>query len=157
MAKRLINGYPDGFFRPDNPITRTEFTKILVLSLNLGLVSPSQAQFTDVSPDFWGYPYVETAAAAGIINGVGQGLFAPGNNITRADMATMIGRALPLAPQDTLSFTDAAEIPQYARGFVGAASAKGILQGFPDGSFRPLNNATRAETAAMILRIITLP
>lgn len=157
VTKGLINGYPDGFFRPDNPITRAEFTKILALALNLGLVAPSEAQFSDVPQDFWGYPYVETAAAAGIVNGVGQGLFEPGRNITRADLALMIGRALGLTPQSVEQFSDAAQIPAYAAGMVGAVSAKEIVTGYPDGSFRPLNPATRAEAATMIFRMLSNP
>jgi hypothetical protein len=156
LAKlRLVNGYPDGFYRPDNPVTRMEFTKILVLALGLDQEIPSQVRFADVGTNHWGFIYVEAAAYAGIVNGVGEGQFAPERNITRAEIATMISRALKLKPQ-TPSFTDAASIPPYAVGMVGAASIKGIVKGYPDGTFRPANLATRAEAAAMIDRMLAL-
>lgn len=153
----LINGYPDGLFHPDNPITRAEFTKILVLALNLELINPPQPQFSDVPQDFWGFTYIETAQAKGIVKGIGQGEFAPQRNITRAEIVTMIGRALNLESVENLPFSDKNEIPDFASGFVGAVTAKGIVNGFPDGTFRPANLATRAEAATMIWRMLSLP
>lgn len=152
----LINGYPDGFFRPDQPISRAEFTKILVLALRLQLISPSQPSFTDAPSDLWAYNYVETAVAAGIVNGVGDGQFAPNREINRSEIAVMIGRAMNLPPGTASQFSDASEIPAWAVEMVGAVSAKGIIQGYPDGSFRPLNLATRAEAAVMVFRMLSL-
>lgn len=152
----LINGYPDGFFRPDQPISRTEFTKVLVLALQLQLISPSQPSFTDVPSDLWAYRYVETAVAAGIVNGVGEGQFAPNREINRSEIAVMIGRAMNLPPGTVNQFSDASEIPAWAVEMVGAVSGKGVVKGYPDGTFLPSNPATRAEAAVMVDRMLSL-
>jgi len=153
----IINGYPDGLFRPDSKITRAEFTKIIVSALHLELQASPSPTFLDVGEDHWALKYIEAAAERGIVKGIGEGKFAPERNITRAEMATMIARALGLSPEEgNIPFTDAVDIPEYARGYVFAVSAKGIITGYPDGTFRPYNDATRAEAATMIFRMLSL-
>ena len=153
----LVNGYPDGFFRPDNPITRAEFAKILIKALKIELLATPSPTFSDVPQDHWAFPYVETAAENGIVKGIGEGLFAPERNITRAEIATMIARALGLVPSvESPSFADADQIPEFAREAVAAVSARDIVRGYPDGTFRPQENATRAEAAVMIFRSLSL-
>ena len=153
----IVSGYPDGLFRPDSEITRAEFTKIIVSALHLELQASPSPTFLDVGEDHWALKYIEAAAEKGIVKGIGEGKFAPERNITRAEMATMIARALGLSPEErNAPFTDAVDIPEYARGYVFAVSAKGIITGYPDGTFRPFNNATRAEAATMIFRMLSL-
>lgn len=153
----LVNGYPDGFFRPDNPITRAEFTKILIKALKIELLAAASPTFSDVPQDHWAFPYVETAAENGIVKGIGEGLFASERNITRAEIATMIARAFSFVPSgESPSFADADQIPEFAREAVAAVGARDIVQGYPDGTFRPQENATRAEAAVMIFRSLSL-
>lgn len=156
LALKIISGYPDGLFRPEGNITRVEFTKMVVTALKLELYNPTTSTFKDAPPEFWGFPYIETAAKDGIVNGVGEGLFAPDRGITRSDISVIVARALKLTGGSPLTFADTNLIPDYALDFVSAAVQAGIVKGYPDNTFRPLNNATRAEAAVMMLRMLSL-
>lgn len=152
--KGIVKGYPDGLFHPERSITRAEFCKLIVLALGLETKTQSSETFQDVPLSHWAASYVQAAFEAGIVKGRGEGLFAPEDNITRAEMATMIGRALNLDPSGTSIFVDSADIPEYARGYVASCAERGIIKGYPDGSFRPLGLANRAEACTIVLRLI---
>ena len=154
VSMGIVNGYPDGLFRPEGKITRAEFTKMVVLALELKLENPQQATFSDVPNSFWGFPYIEAAYKAGIVKGVGEGQFAPDRQVTRAEIAAMVVRALKLPPGPPVLFQDADQIPSFAVELVGAAVQVGIIKGYPDNTFRPLNDATRAEASVMIVRMV---
>jgi hypothetical protein len=128
-------------------------SKVLKLSAH----SPSVPDFSDVSSGDWFYSSVESAVYAGIIKGNGNGTFAPGDPITREELACILVQASGSPSQvaanvDTkTNFTDDTGISVWARGFVVvAAQNDGLLKGYPDGSFRPQGYATRAEACAMI-------
>jgi len=90
-ARGIINGRGGGLFVPDDSMTRAEFATIVVRGL--GLTPAADDAFTDVSGNAWYAPYVGTAHACGIVNGVGGGLFLPGGTITRQEAAAMVARA----------------------------------------------------------------
>jgi hypothetical protein len=106
-----------------------------------------------VSTEHWAFSYIQTAFANGIVKGRGESIFDPEALITRAEMATMVGRALNLSSTTPLSFLDNKEIPNFARDYVSALQEAGIITGFPDGTFRPQSQATRAEACAILCRI----
>lgn len=81
--------------------------------------------------------------------------FAPDEPITREQAAAVIGRALDLAGGINLGFADRNEISDYAKMYVSVCAEKGIIEGYDDGTFRPLNNITRAETAAILSRCVS--
>lgn len=92
-AKYVVRGYPDGTFRPGELVTRAEFVAMLVRAV--GLRAPATApRFPDVSDQDWFYSDVAAAAAAGIVEGRSDGLFHPGEAVTRQEAAVMIARAL---------------------------------------------------------------
>lgn len=140
MNAGVISGYPDGSFRPDKTVTRAEFTVMLVKALKLEPKAGSAFKDT---------------AAHGLISGYDQNTFGPDNLITREQAAVIIARAAQLEAEDqTLNFTDTQKISPWALPGVTAAVSKSYLSGYPDNSFRPQGNTTRAEAAAIISKLL---
>src|SRR5659263_122016 len=94
VDRGIIKGYPDGTFKPENPITRAEFCTIITSALvDDGVITEyvtTTGTFTDVPADLWSVKYIETAYANGFVLGKGNGLFDPEANITRQEMARII-------------------------------------------------------------------
>lgn len=154
VATGIASGYPDGSFKPEQFITRGEFTKLLVEGL--GLASSSKAlEFSDADAiPQWAQAYVQAAVDAEIITGYQDGSFRAGGNITRAEMAVMITKALDLELEaaETLSFVDADRIPSYAQERVATAVKHGLVQGLGNDRFGANEPATRAQAVAIVLR-----
>ena len=92
----IVNGYPDGTFRPNAPITRAEMAKIIALFAKL---EPSAERFPDTA-GHWAEPYIRLAAGSGWTEGYPDGTFRPDRAITRAETVTMIDRVLERVPKD---------------------------------------------------------
>lgn len=153
VSKNIINGRGNGKFEPNADITRAEFIKIVVMAL--GLQAEAGPSFNDVNPSSWYAPTVCAAKSAGIIFGDDNNNFNPDDNISRQDMATILYRAYNIRNDGVAGeFTDHNEISDYAKDAVSALSGKGIINGMGDGSFAPLANATRAQAAQVIYKII---
>ena len=109
------------------------------------------AQFTDVKEGAWYYDYVMQAAAAGIVNGKGNGIFDPEGNVTRRDFALMTARMLNA---DTSSYTTSpfkdVNDNDYALGAIAYCYDKKIIGGYEDGTFRPDANISREEAAKIV-------
>ena len=156
----VVNGKEEGLFYPNDNVTRAEFVKILVGALEYaGRIDTENVScsFADVPETEWYYAPVAAAVNAGIVTGVSDTEFAPNANITRQDMALMLTRAADAAGIELRSgaettFTDEASIAGYALDAVKTMSRAGIVNGFDDGSFMPMNNATRAQAAVVIYR-----
>ena len=125
--------------------------------------SPTQgaAPFTDVTTTSTPYAQaINFLAAAGVVNGVGGGLYDPNAPVTRAEMAKLVVDMLGDAnfasalSYTTPSFTDASSIPSWAIGDVNLAASLGIIDGFPNGSFEPNADVTLAQAVAMVLRAL---
>jgi uncharacterized repeat protein (TIGR01451 family) len=151
-----ITGYPDGTLRPGNPITRAEFCACLDKALKLQAYNPQSPGFIDITPDDWYYGSVESAVYARIANGYGNNNFAPARPITREELACILVNALGRQSEamsgmnSSTGFTDDPSISPWARGFVVLAVKDDLLKGYPNGSFNPQGDATRAEACAMI-------
>jgi len=151
--KGAVSGYKDGSFRPDDPITRAEFITILVKALDLHATVTAQ-NFSDTA-DHWAQENIATAASLGIAGGYADGSFKPDELITREQMAVMAVKAAGVtAGFGETAFTDNEEISFWAKGSVLAAVDAGIMTGYPDNTFRPQGNATRAEAVCVILNLI---
>jgi hypothetical protein len=149
----VVNGFPDGMFRPDQAVSRAQFVKMLDLVLGLQPAG-GQTPFADVPPSAWYAPYVAAAVQAGIVEGLTPTSFGPDDPVTREQLAVLLARALKLTQAATLHFTDNALIDAWATGGVEEAVAAGYINGFPDGSFRPLATATRAQAATVLARVL---
>lgn len=153
--KGIVNGNPDGTFAPNNNITRAEFVKLLATAISID-ASDVSVPFGDVSADSWYAPYVSAAYKWGVVKGDENGKFYPEAFITRQDMVAMLYRAVGGQwNDDTISFTDADSISDYAKDAVSYFNSIGVVNGFEDGSFGPLRNATRAEAAMIFYKLIT--
>ncbi|WP_340025425.1 S-layer homology domain-containing protein [Paenibacillus sp. FSL K6-1096] len=158
-AKGAIEGVGNGNFAPKSNVTRAEFAKMLIRALNLENNSAKHS-FSDVSSTAWYAPYVAVAAEKGIITGRSAAQFDPSATITRAEMATMIARAVkaqkPEAATNASSlskFSDAGKIAASLKDGVAFAASNNLVIGNA-GKFNPNNTATRAEAAVIIYRTI---
>lgn len=149
-AKGVVNGMNGDNFVPDAPVTREQFVKMLFAILNIEAEASSESVFNDVENDMWYTPYINTAVTKGIINGISDKEFGVGRYASRQDLCTMLYRAIELKASTYKEFSDGDSISDYAYDAVGVLSSKGIVNGYPDGSFKPLANCTRAEAATMI-------
>lgn len=160
-AKGAIEGKSEGKFVPQDKVTRAEFAKMLIRALDLENGSATET-FADVDSDDWFAPYVSAAAQLEIINGRSATKFDPNATITRAEMATMIARALKVSRGATdvadvnaalKGFADAGNINATLKDGVAFAASHNIVVGNA-GKFLPKNNATRAEAAVIIYRAL---
>lgn len=160
-AKGIVQGKEAGLYYPSDNVTRAEFAKMLILGLELEDKKAS-VSFSDVAANSWAAPYIAAAQKRGIITGVGGNQFKPNDPITRAEMATMIARAMKIARgvQDAADidaalemFADADTIHPTLRAGVALAAQEGIVIG-SYGKFNPNGRATRAEAAVMIYRLL---
>jgi hypothetical protein len=145
-------------FDADAPLTRGMLAAILYRFAGEPDISGLENPFEDIAEDDWYYGAVIWAAHNGITEGDGGGLFNPGQNITREQIAVMIyryaqasGLTLPEISGGA-DFFDAEEISDWAHDAVSAVRRAGIISGKPGGFFDPSGNAARAEAAAILLR-----
>lgn len=151
-SQGVLNGYQDGSFRPDNPVTRAELAKIIAVAFNISGTTGNS--FTDVSDDSWYASYVNSMASAGVINGY-DGRFNPDQNVSRQDAALMLHRAMSRTHQIGIGyvfFADETSISEYASQEISALAEIGIITGNAQKMFMPLSNLTRGEAAALISR-----
>lgn len=157
--KEIILGDEKNNFNPENYITRAETVKLLCLAFDFQVQSGAGQSFEDVIKDSWYFDYVNTFKSESLIKGDLNNNFNPENNITREDLSVLIYRVMQKKGTELnsldLVFSDKDSVSEYAVEAVSALSGNGIINGFSDGSFRPKANATRAETAALIHRILT--
>lgn len=161
-SKGYFNGTSETTFAPAENMTRAMFVTVL-FRFDGAKGDRSQSAFTDVAPGQWYTDAINWAAANRIVDGVGNGKFAPNDPITRAQMCTMIERYLALykkAWKVTLPETgsvsvmvDENAIPAYALAAVKQCQRHGLVNGFEDGTFRPNELSTRAQVAAVIYRM----
>jgi hypothetical protein len=149
----IINGYSDSTFRPNNTLTRAQAAIMIVRAAGISTDGVSSS-FTDVPPTHAAYKFISAAYQAGIINGYSDGTFKPNANVTRAQIAIMVQRAFNVqASGIVMSFTDVPE--GYApKKFIETLASQKIVNGYSDGTFRPLNNVTRAQFSTMIYNAI---
>jgi hypothetical protein len=152
VSKGAITGYPDGTFRPDAAITRAEFLAVLMKAQ--GRTGSKATGFTDIN-SHWAHDLIETAYYNGIILNQDGGAFRPDELITREEMAAMIDRSLAYASaKENLTFADKDKISPWAAQAIQNLYEHGLISGYPDGTFRPKGDATRAEAVTMLLKTI---
>ncbi|MBR5507484.1 MAG: S-layer homology domain-containing protein [Clostridia bacterium] len=152
--KGIINGKGNEIFSPFDMVKRSEFVKMIVLALSIEPDS-SLCTFSDMT-NSWAKPYVGVAVKAGFVSGISETEFAPDLEINREQACTMVARALGLkAPEVPNIFTDDKDISDYAKDYVYALRAKGIIDGrATDAGFAPKDGLSRAEAAKIIYLMI---
>lgn len=156
--------------KPDAAITRAEFIVLLNRSLGTFTVDTpavtdvtyadsvkvngnGSRTFTDVPASHWAYNELTSAVNAGYISGYADNKLKPNGKVTRQEAAAIVGKAIGLTAgnaADVTKFIDSTKIGSWAKKSVAAAAEQKIINGYPDGKFRPLKPLTRAEAIAIL-------
>ena len=154
-AYGIIQG-SNGQFDPNGQLTCAQLATILAKLLKLP--AAKDAGFTDNTADAWYYDAINRCAAAGILNGNGDGTVTPEAPISRERAMVMLARALgiePIRKPDLTKYTDAAQVSAYAQGYVAALIEAGIVGGVTADELAPQDNITRAATVTILDRAIS--
>lgn len=146
--RKIINGYPDGRFGPEDPLTRAAAVKI---ATGVMAITPraaaGKAPFADVSNSHWSAPYLEPAVLEGLVTGYDDGTFGPDQVLTRAQLAALAVRTTRQSQSEIPAAALVDVSPEDWFYGVAALAVKAGLMDAPDGRFRPGDTATRAEAA----------
>jgi S-layer homology domain len=164
VEKGIIAGYPDGTFKPDQPVTRAEFAALLNKAFDLQPVRAGR-KFKDVSAKFWASDVINKAYRSGFLAGYPNGTFAPKQNIIRIQSLVSLVNGSKLEPSGNLDlngvFGDAAQVPSYGQNALLAATQRCVAVSveydssrLPGGNFGPNTVATRADVAAYIHQVL---
>ena len=155
----LMDGVGDSLFAPNSETTRAQLVTILYRLA--GEPEPGgDSGFSDVETGTWYTDAVAWAAQNGIVNGTTDTTFAPGDDITREQLAVILYRYAAYQGYDVSQradlsgFGDASSISGYAQEALSWAHAQGLVLGFEDGSLRPQGTASRAQIAAVLMRFL---
>ena len=156
-AQGIIGGYPDGTFKPNQPVNRAEFA----IQVQKAYAKPSQMQpiaFTDVRQGDWRLPAIDQAVKMNFMSGYPDKTFRPTQKVSRMEAAVSMARGLALPiPSDTetilQSYPDQDQIPEWARSRIAAAIQAGLVSGDPDTKqLNPNQSASRADVAAFVYK-----
>ncbi|NLO27825.1 MAG: META domain-containing protein [Actinobacteria bacterium] len=158
-------GFPDGSWRPWQSITRAQFVKMADAALAIELVHPETPTFSDVPSGDPYYEHVEGAHAAGLIKGVGGGLFAPASTLTREQAVGIVARKVAadqsfdlrgMTEADVVAalggFADVASVSSGLRSEMAFAVIRGLVRGDGSGALAPQAAMSRIAAAAVLLR-----
>lgn len=155
---RYIDGMTETTFSPDSFVTRNQTAKLLVTAANIAVTDPTGSCPDDVA--LWAWPSVSFAIQYGYIRGYPDGSFHGDNNITRAEFATMLmqyilAEDIVLDSTSSISFSDVpdSDATWYSKNVYTLARAE-IIQGYPDGSFRPDEYISRVEAVTLLNRLM---
>ncbi len=169
LAAGIVTESPDGRFRPYSQVSRALFAVYLVRTMASGELesaadlADAEPTFNDVDVDYWAYNEIEIAARLGLVNGTSGGSdFSPESKVTRAQMATMICRALDLDLNGDWAGNAAAayllyeDVPKdyWAQGAIFMVDYLGLMCGDANDCFRPLENTTRAQAITVMARLL---
>ncbi|MCL2202240.1 MAG: S-layer homology domain-containing protein, partial [Oscillospiraceae bacterium] len=158
----IMTGITDTQFSPNLPLTRAMIVTMLFRQEGSPSVSGIANPFNDVAAGRWYTDAIIWGAENGIVQGFGEGRFAPGENIRRQDLTTILIRYADMGEMDLpgvssyTGFADSGTISAHAREAVSRGYEAGIVAGGPGNRFNPMETATRAEAAAMLVRLLQL-
>ena len=153
--RQVVNGYPEGDFKPENNVTRAEFAKMLAVISGAKLADNAETSFTDVPKDEWYTKYVAAVKNDFVTDNIS---FRPEEDATREDVAAAIAKEMKQAfeasnlPEFNNVFSDSDDVSYMIAEDVADAYALGIIEGYPDGTFKPTSTITRAEVCTMLSR-----
>ncbi|MCT7982967.1 DUF1565 domain-containing protein [Laspinema sp. A4] len=155
--KGIIAGFPDGTFKPNEPVTRAQFAAIVTKAFAPAAQRQGMA-FRDVTSSFWGADAISVAYRGGFLAGYPEGVFRPNQEIPKVQAIVALVSGLGLRTNDTASlsrYNDAAQIPDYALTAVAGATENQLVVNYPQiGQFNPNREATRAEVAAFVYQAL---
>lgn len=152
-----ISGYTDGTVKPNGEITRAEVAQIfynLFTDESKAAFETEENNFTDVTQKHWANKAISTLAKSNVINGYGDDSFRPDAKITRAELVTMVAKMYDLTDVDVehIPFKDSKT--HWAKISIAFAAEQGFIGGYPDKTFKPRNNITRAETVTVMNAVL---
>ena len=148
-----VQGYPDGTVKPAGNITRAETAAILFRLMDDAsrkTYYSTKSGFRDVASGSWYNTYVATLNNAGVITDSSNGYFRPNEAITRAELAAMLAKFSETT--GAANYFNDVSAKYWAANAIAICAKLGWINGYPDGTFRPDKNVTRAELMAMINR-----
>ena len=156
-SQNIIAGFPDGSFKPNEPVTRAQFAAIINKAFK-----PSATRqgitFKDVKSNYWAYSAIQTASSSPFLSGYPDLTFKPEQQIPRVQALVALANGLGLTAngQTVINFyTDASQIPSYAVGPVAAATSRQLVINYPTvKELAPKRQATRAEIAAFVYQAL---
>jgi hypothetical protein len=153
-SRDIINGHPDGNFKPENKLSRAHAAVLLARALKLDTQNVKDVSFIDVPKTHPYYAQIAAVVNYQIMSGKGADKFDPEGNLTRAQMAAILVKAYSLTGTYEKGFTD---VPgnYWAIKQIHALAGSGITTGYPDGSFKPGATVTRVQYSAFLYRILT--
>jgi len=148
----MVNGYADGTFRPESPITRAEFVKVVLNSAGIEILSSLNSDFNDVDSEAWYNDYITTARGLGIISGYRDGTFRPDEPILRQEATKAILRAFDIATIRVIepSFDD---VTEEWLDYIETGVSYDLWHGRSERVFEPRDYITRAEVNKIVDRI----
>jgi hypothetical protein len=165
----IASGYPDGYYRPSQAVTRAEMAAHIARALAGAQedvpAGPAAPTFPDVAADHWAYDFVEYVCDAGIASGYADGYYRPDWDVTRAQMAVFMSRSVvsptgddglaDYVPPEDPTFPDVSQ-SDWAYKYVEHIAANDIAQGYPDGSYKPMRICERDQMAVYLARAFGL-
>lgn len=144
----VINGYPDGTYKPEGTVTRAEAAKLIVSALGLAdQAAGSTASFTDLAGYDWAEGYIGYAEALGVLKGDGNGKYRPGDTVSYNEFATIVVRAL--------GYTDESLPGTWPANYVSKAKTLGVLADITGAG--GANGSNRGDCAIMLNNALELP
>ncbi len=161
LAERdVIAGFPDGTFRPNEPVTRAQFAAMIRKAFNRPQ-ERSAINFVDVSQNYWAYSAIQEAYTTGFLAGYPGNVFNPNQNIPRVQVLVSLANGLDYSVNTSVEtilqqyYSDASDVPSYARSSVASATNEQIVVNYPNVKIlNPNRAATRAEVAAFIYQAL---
>lgn len=153
----FMRGDISGNMRPDDPITRAEF--VTIINRAFGYHVMGEDPFTDVTASDWYAQDVSIAYTENYITGTSDTTFSPNGQLTREQAVVILARNMRLQayPGEDTSFSDSRDLHEWSRGLVEQAVRYNIVNGYPDGTFRPAKAITRGEAATLLVNAIGNP
>ncbi|MNW32178.1 Endo-1,4-beta-xylanase A precursor [compost metagenome] len=158
--KDVVKGVTDKMFEPNRDISRIEFAALLVRAVKAGEDATLELTYRDINKKSWYMGELNAAKSNGIAIGFSKTVFKPMDSITREQASKMLGNVILKNGEVTVSdlltdsFSDTEEVALWASYEVKAMTDIRVIEGYPDGTFKPKNNITRAESAVLVYRML---
>lgn len=153
----VMRGDVDGSLYPDRSITRAEF--VAMVNRAYGYHDPTLTPFTDVDLASWYYDDIGIGYNVGYFTGTSSVTASPDESLTREQAVLLLARNMMMQETagEVLGFSDSRDFSDWSRNIIRSAVQNGVISGYPDGSFRPQDEITRAEVASMLVKAIGTP
>ncbi len=150
----VIHGYEDGEVHPERMVSRAQF--VAMVNRAYGYTAKGEVPFRDILATSWYYDDVVIAYTARYFTGTDRYSASPERLLTRQQAMTMLAKNLRLTPVpgEVTQFIDGNAFADYSKGYVKAAVQKGLIKGYPDGTFRPEANISRGAMALLLYRAL---